>query len=87
MSTDMRLLELMTENVELRAQLAEAQEHCIELAVDAGELQVEIEVLRLELAEARSAHQPRPTARTQDGDPTDGLADPASTAATRQAEP
>jgi hypothetical protein len=86
-STETKLLELMTENIELRAQLAEAQEHCIEMAVDAGELQAEIEVLRLELVEARSAHRPRPTARTQGGDPADGLAGPASTAATRQAEP
>jgi len=52
-STDMKLLELMTENAELRAQLAEAQEQCIELAVDAGELHAEIEALRRELAEAR----------------------------------
>jgi hypothetical protein len=38
------------ENVELRAQLAEAQDQCIELAVGAGELQVEIDRLRVRLA-------------------------------------
>ncbi|MEA1835281.1 hypothetical protein U8607_24725 [Methylobacterium durans] len=45
------LLALAAENVELRLQLAEAQEQCIELAVDAGDLQAEIEMLRARLAE------------------------------------
>ncbi|WP_210348693.1 hypothetical protein [Methylobacterium sp. SD274] len=35
-------LGIAIENVEPRAQLAEAQDQCIELAVDAGELQVEM---------------------------------------------
>ena len=46
---DVTLLELASENAELRLQLAEAQEQCIEMAVDAGELQAEIEVLRAEV--------------------------------------
>jgi chromosome segregation ATPase len=45
------LLTLATENAELRSQLAEAQDQCVELAVDAGELQAEIEALRAQLAE------------------------------------
>ncbi|MEA1831257.1 hypothetical protein U8607_04090 [Methylobacterium durans] len=45
------LLALAAENAELRLQLAEAQEQCIEMAVDAGDLQSEIEVLRTRLAE------------------------------------
>ena len=32
------MLTLVTENAELRLQLAEAQDQCVELAVDAGEL-------------------------------------------------
>ena len=44
------LLELATESAELRLQLAESQDQCIELAVDAGELHVEITALRLRLA-------------------------------------
>jgi RES domain-containing protein len=44
------LLALATENAELRLKLAEAQDQCIELAVDAGELHVEITALRLRLA-------------------------------------
>ena len=43
---------LAAENTELRLQLAEAQDQCVELAVDAGELQAEIEALRARLAEA-----------------------------------
>lgn len=39
-------------NAELRQQLAESQDQCIELAVDAGELHNEIEALRVRLAEA-----------------------------------
>lgn len=42
-----------SKNAELRAQLAETQEHCIELAVDAGELHARIEALQTELAAAR----------------------------------
>ena len=45
------LLILAMENAELRSQLAEAQDQCVELAVDAGELQAEIEALRAQLAE------------------------------------
>jgi septal ring factor EnvC (AmiA/AmiB activator) len=51
---DLPLLELATENAELRLQLAEAQDQLIEMAVDAGELQALIEGLRAELAEARA---------------------------------
>jgi regulator of replication initiation timing len=47
---DLFLLELATENAELRLQLAEAQEQLVEMAVDAGELNVEITALRLRLA-------------------------------------
>jgi hypothetical protein len=47
---DLSLLEPATENAELRLQLAEAQDQCIELAVDAGELHVEITALRVRLA-------------------------------------
>src|SRR3954451_2334136 len=50
-STDLALLELAAENTEFRLQLAEAQEQCVELAVDAGELHVEIEALRAQLAQ------------------------------------
>jgi hypothetical protein len=45
------LLALTTENAELRVQLAEAQDQCIEMAVDARDLQPEIEMLRARLAE------------------------------------
>jgi septal ring factor EnvC (AmiA/AmiB activator) len=45
------LLTLATENAELRLQLAETQDQCVELAVDAGELYAEIETLRAQLAE------------------------------------
>ena len=45
------LLALAAENVELRLQLAEAQEQCIEMAVDAGELHTEIEALQARLVE------------------------------------
>lgn len=51
---DLPLLEIATENAELRLQLAEAQDQLIEMAVDAGELQALIEGLRDELAEARA---------------------------------
>ena len=37
------LLVIATENAELRIQLAEAQNQCVALAVDAGELQAEVE--------------------------------------------
>lgn len=47
------LLTLATENAELRLQLAEVQEQCIELAVDAGELHARIEALQAEMAELR----------------------------------
>ena len=49
-SENTALLGLATENAELRLQLAEAQDQCIELAVDAGELHVEITALRVRLA-------------------------------------
>lgn len=44
------MLELVTENTELRLQLAESQDQCVELAVDAGELHAEVEALRARLA-------------------------------------
>ena len=53
MNTDAPMTELLvlaTENVELRLQLAETQEQLVEMAVDAGELHVEITALRLRLA-------------------------------------
>jgi predicted nuclease with TOPRIM domain len=43
-------LAVVIENTELRQQLAESQDQCVELAVDAGELQIEIEALRARLA-------------------------------------
>ena len=43
------ILVLATENTELRLQLAEAQDQCIELAVDAGQLHAEVEALRAQL--------------------------------------
>jgi hypothetical protein len=49
-AVDLSLLELATENTELRLQLAEAQEQLVEMAVDAGELHVEITALRVRLA-------------------------------------
>jgi len=45
-------LAVVIENAELRQQLAEVQDQCVELAVDAGELHNEIEELRARLAEA-----------------------------------
>ncbi|MCC0808138.1 hypothetical protein FPV16_18305 [Methylobacterium sp. W2] len=49
-SDTLLLLALATENVELRAQLAEVQDQCVELAVDAGELHAEVERLQGRLA-------------------------------------
>ena len=43
-------LAVVIENAELRQQLAESQDQCVELAVDAGDLQIEIEALRTRLA-------------------------------------
>ncbi|KQO45558.1 hypothetical protein ASF32_21480 [Methylobacterium sp. Leaf91] len=45
------LLAPATENGEIRSQLAEAQGQCVELAVNAGELNAEVEAPRRELAE------------------------------------
>ena len=50
LSENTALLVLATENAELRPQLAEAQEQLVEMAVDAGELHVEITALRVRLA-------------------------------------
>ena len=47
-------LAVAIENAELRQQLAEVQDQCVELAVDAGELHAEIETLRTQLREARN---------------------------------
>lgn len=43
-------LALQVEVAELRQQLAEVQEQCVELAVDAGELHAHIQALQHELA-------------------------------------
>ena len=48
-------LAIALENVELRQQLAEVQDQCIELAVDAGGLHAEIEMLRAQLLAAERA--------------------------------
>lgn len=48
-SSDITILEQAVEISELRQQLAEAQEQCIEMAVDAGHLHAEIRRLRREL--------------------------------------
>lgn len=45
-------LAVVIENAELRQTLAEVQDQCVELAVDAGELHAENAVLRARLAEA-----------------------------------
>lgn len=47
-----KFLAVVIENAELRQALAEAQDQCVELAVDAGELHVEIEGLQIRLTEA-----------------------------------
>jgi hypothetical protein len=39
-------LAIVIENAELRTQLAETQDQCVELAVDAGDLHAEIEELK-----------------------------------------
>jgi uncharacterized protein involved in exopolysaccharide biosynthesis len=45
-------LAIVIENAELRQTLADVQDHCVELAVDAGELHAEIEALQAQLAQA-----------------------------------
>lgn len=45
-------LSVVIENAELRQQLADVQDQCVELAVDAGELHAEIEGLCARLAQA-----------------------------------
>jgi len=45
-------LALAVENAELRQQLADVQDQCVELAVDAGEQHIENEALRARLAQA-----------------------------------
>lgn len=45
-------LAVVVKNTELRATLAEVQDQCIELAVDAGELHSENTALRARLAQA-----------------------------------
>jgi uncharacterized protein involved in exopolysaccharide biosynthesis len=56
-SSDITILEQAVEISELRQQLAEAQDQCIEMAVDAGHLHAEIGRLRRDLAAAEG----RPT--------------------------
>ncbi|TXN15062.1 hypothetical protein FV219_02980 [Methylobacterium sp. WL122] len=48
------IVALATENAELRAALAEAQELLIETAVDAGEMHARLEEVQAELVEARA---------------------------------
>jgi uncharacterized small protein (DUF1192 family) len=48
------VLALVAENTELRQQPAEAQEQCVELAVDAGELHAQLQALQDELARVRA---------------------------------
>lgn len=50
---DIAPLELTVENADRHLQLAETQERCIEMAVDAGDLQADIEALRSALTAAR----------------------------------
>lgn len=50
MSAETDLLALAVENAELRFALAEAQEQCVELAVDAGELHATIKELKARMA-------------------------------------
>lgn len=45
-------LAIAIENAELRQQLADVQDQCVELAVDAGEQHAENEALRTRLAQA-----------------------------------
>lgn len=45
-------LAVVIENAELRQQLAESQDQCVDLAVDAGNLHAEIEELRARPVEA-----------------------------------
>ena len=47
------VLELASELAEMRLQLAEAQDQCIEMAVDAGHLLAEIRDLRRDLTATR----------------------------------
>ena len=47
------ILALATENAELRAALAEAQDLLVETAVDAGELHARVEELQRQLVAAR----------------------------------
>ncbi|WP_083467666.1 hypothetical protein [Methylobacterium tarhaniae] len=49
MSVETDLLALAVENAKLRFALAEAQEQCVELAVDAGELHATIKELQAHL--------------------------------------
>jgi uncharacterized protein involved in exopolysaccharide biosynthesis len=49
-SPEITILEMSVELAELRAQLAETQDQCIEMAVDAGHLHAEIRQLRRDLA-------------------------------------
>ena len=51
---DLERLTLQVEAAELRTQLAEAQEQCIEMAVDAGHLHAQIEGLMADLARVRA---------------------------------
>lgn len=47
------VIALAAEDAELRQQLAEAQDQCVELAMDAGELYAQIPALQDELARVR----------------------------------
>lgn len=52
-ANELLVLELATENAELRAQLAQVQDMLVETAVDAGELHARIEELQAELEQTR----------------------------------
>lgn len=65
-SQDPERLALELEVAELRQQLAETQEQCVELAVDAGELHAHIQALQDELARVRADRNAwRATARAR----------------------
>ena len=44
------ILALAVENTELRTQLAEVQEQCIELAIDTGDMHARLEALQAQMA-------------------------------------
>ena len=61
-ASDVTILELAAEVAELRILLAETQDQCIEMAVDAGELHAEIRALHEALAAAHHEREAWPGA-------------------------